>query len=65
LRAAISAPLTPADRGMHAPVLATIRAALGEEQFAQLWAEGQEMIVEQAVAEALMESPAAGSLAVS
>jgi len=40
----------PADRVEYKPNLATIRAALSEEAFAAVWAKGQAMTQERAIA---------------
>jgi tetratricopeptide (TPR) repeat protein len=45
--------LAPADRADHDRDVATVRAALGEEAFAAVWAEGRAMTMEQAIDEAL------------
>jgi hypothetical protein len=41
-----------------AKVIAATRAALGEEQFAAAWAEGQALTLERAIAAAVAEDPA-------
>jgi predicted ATPase/transcriptional regulator with XRE-family HTH domain len=46
-------PLVPVDRPSHIALLATVRAALGEEGFAVAWAEGRALLLEEAVALAL------------
>jgi DNA-binding SARP family transcriptional activator/predicted ATPase/predicted negative regulator of RcsB-dependent stress response len=49
VRAAIGAPLPPAEQANHDRVVATMRASLGGSQFTALWAEGQALTLEQAV----------------
>ena len=44
---------TPAERDEHDQAIAAARAALGEEAFAEAWAEGQAMTPEEAIAYAL------------
>ncbi len=53
IREAISAPLTPSDRGDHERSLAAARATLGVAAFAAAWAAGRAMTVEQAAEYAL------------
>jgi DNA-binding CsgD family transcriptional regulator/tetratricopeptide (TPR) repeat protein len=53
LRAALSAPMWPAERVEYERYLATARAALDEEAFAAAWAAGHALRLEQAIAEAL------------
>jgi predicted ATPase/class 3 adenylate cyclase/Flp pilus assembly protein TadD len=57
-REAVGATLPPSERGDHDLQAAGARAALGEEEYAALWAEGRVMPLEQAVAYA-MEPPSA------
>jgi hypothetical protein len=45
----------PVDDEVHAAGLAAARAALGDEAFDRLWAEGKAMTLEEAVAYALAE----------
>jgi predicted ATPase/DNA-binding SARP family transcriptional activator len=52
-REAFWLPLPPAERAERDRAIAAVRAALGEEDFAAAWAEGQAMQLKQAVAEAL------------
>ncbi len=52
-RVALGTPRAPAERAAYDRRVAVVRAALGEEQFARAWAEGQAMTLEQAVASAL------------
>jgi predicted ATPase/class 3 adenylate cyclase len=53
LRAAIGAPLPPAEHAEHERFHSAGRAALGEEAFAAAWAAGRVLSLEQAVAYAL------------
>jgi non-specific serine/threonine protein kinase len=53
VRGALHMPLVDADRGEHERVVATMRAALGEEGFAAAWAEGHTLSLEEAVTLAL------------
>jgi hypothetical protein len=55
-RAAIGAPLPPADRRAHDGLTMAARAALGEEAFAEAWAAGRALPLEQVVAEALADA---------
>jgi tetratricopeptide (TPR) repeat protein len=57
LRAAIGAPLPPADRAEHDRSVAATRIALGKEAFAAAWAEGRAMSLAQACDYALQEQP--------
>jgi hypothetical protein len=50
---AFSLPLSPDDRRAYAESIAAARAALGEQDFAAAWAEGQAMTLDQAVTDAL------------
>jgi len=59
LRASLSAPFPRQVRGGYVSDLATIRAALGDEEFAAAWAEGKAMTLDQALDAALAE-PEAG-----
>jgi predicted ATPase/DNA-binding XRE family transcriptional regulator len=52
-RAAIGAPLPPADRAEHAATAQAARAALGDDAFAAAWAAGQALTLDQAAAGAL------------
>jgi hypothetical protein len=49
-RCAMGTPLPPIDRERYERALADARRALGEERFAALWAEGEAMTLDQAVA---------------
>ncbi len=53
LRSAINVPLPPSMRAEYEPRFSTIRAECGTEAFAECWAEGQAMSVEQAIGYAL------------
>jgi hypothetical protein len=53
LRAAMGAPLPPADRTEHDRSVAAVRSALGEEAFAAAWAEGRALTLEAAITLAL------------
>ncbi len=57
-RAARGTPLPPAERPAYARAVAGVRALLGEAATAAAWAAGERLAPEQAVAEALGESPA-------
>jgi AMMECR1 domain-containing protein len=59
LRGAIGLFRTPRDEEANARLIATVRAALGEERFAASWEEGRAMSLEQAIEYALEETPAA------
>ena len=50
LRQAIGAPMPPVERAGYERMIAIARAQLGEEVFALIWAEGQRMTPEQALA---------------
>jgi tetratricopeptide (TPR) repeat protein len=52
LRDALGTPLPPADRPDHDGAVAAARTAMGEAAFAAAWAQGQEMSLEQTIAEA-------------
>jgi hypothetical protein len=54
-RPALSLPLTPDDRRAYAESIAGARAALGEDEFAAAWAEGQAMSLDRAIDYALAE----------
>lgn len=53
LRTTISVPLPPSMRAEYEPTRSTIRAHVKEEEFADTWAEGQALSVEQAMEYAL------------
>ena len=53
LRAALGAPQPPVDRALYAPLLATVRVALGEDAFAAAWEAGRALLLEQAMTVAL------------
>ena len=53
LRAAIGVPLRPHEQASHTQAVQALRAALGEEAFANAWAEGRALSLEEAVALAL------------
>ena len=53
LRDAIGVPLAVAWQPDHAPVVAVVRDALGEDGFAAAWAAGRNLRPEEAVAEAV------------
>jgi predicted ATPase/class 3 adenylate cyclase len=55
LREVLGAATAPAMRASYDRTLATVRAALGEAEFARLWQAGREMSREQAVSYALMD----------
>jgi predicted ATPase/DNA-binding SARP family transcriptional activator len=57
LRSAIGTPRAPAARAGYQRLVDTLRAGLGEEAFAQAWAAGRAMTLEQAVADAMDEAP--------
>jgi predicted ATPase/DNA-binding CsgD family transcriptional regulator len=59
LREEIGTPLENIERAKHEPFIAAARKALGEETFANAWAEGRELTPEQAL-EAWRERAAAG-----
>jgi len=52
LREVIGAPLPPGFRALYERVMVTARAHLGEAAFAETWAQGRAMTLEQALAEA-------------
>jgi len=52
VRAAVGAPLPPIDRPDHDRVVAEARATLGDDGFAEAWAVGHALPLEQAIAEA-------------
>jgi hypothetical protein len=56
LRDALGAPLPPADRADYERQVAAVRATLGEEAFAAVWAEGRGMPLEEAAAFAMAET---------
>ena len=49
--------LYPAERAAYERQLSAARVQLGEDAYAAAWAEGQALTLEQAIAEALSESP--------
>jgi non-specific serine/threonine protein kinase len=53
LRDVLGAPVPPPDRARHDEVLASVRASLGEERFAAIWAAGRALPLAQAIAEAV------------
>ncbi|HLY32201.1 MAG TPA: hypothetical protein VKQ36_14315, partial [Ktedonobacterales bacterium] len=55
LRESIGAPLSPGERQTADSELALLRIALTEEGFAEAWAEGRAMTLEQAVEYAMQE----------
>ena len=57
LRQALGVPLWPEERAGHERALQAMRATLGEEAFAAIWASGVALAPEQAVAEALAVDP--------
>ncbi len=57
LRAAADTPLPPPDRARYEPVIAAIRAALGDHRFDAARARGQALSLEQAVARAREDTP--------
>jgi DNA-binding CsgD family transcriptional regulator len=57
LREAIGAPLPPGFRALYERVMVTARAHLGEAAFAETWAQGRAMTLEQAIAEAEQTAP--------
>jgi hypothetical protein len=61
LREALGAPRYGHQRAIRSRVLASVRAALGEEAFAAAWAEGEAMTRERAIAYALEGPPPAHS----
>ena len=48
--ASMGIPLDPADRVDHERTIAAVRARLGDELFAKVWAEGRAMLLQEAVA---------------
>jgi hypothetical protein len=59
-RRALGAPRPPIERAEQEATVLAARAALDEAAFATAWAEGEALSLEEAVAEALAEEPAAG-----
>jgi predicted ATPase/DNA-binding SARP family transcriptional activator len=59
LRESIGAPLPPVERAEYDRTVEVARAALGEEVFVAVWAEGQAMPLEQAMDLAMESSPTA------
>jgi|SRR5579871_57973 len=57
LREAIGSPLSPNEKEELDRKVATARASLGEEAFAEAWEQGQAMTIEQAIEYALQEDP--------
>ena len=55
-RAALGIARPPTDQAAYDQRVAAVRAALGEEEFARAWAEGQAMTLEQAIASALEDA---------
>ena len=55
VRVSTGRPLTPVDRAVFDRYVAAVGAQLGEAAFAAMWAEGQQMTLEQAKAAALAE----------
>ncbi|MBI3660878.1 tetratricopeptide repeat protein [Candidatus Acetothermia bacterium] len=55
LRESIGAPLPPSDRTDYERHLATVRASLSEGAFANAWAQGRAMTLEQAIDYALQK----------
>ncbi|HWQ11215.1 MAG TPA: tetratricopeptide repeat protein [Roseiflexaceae bacterium] len=53
LREASNIPIWPDDRARYEQIVAAVRAALGDEDFAAAWSAGAALTLEQAVAEAL------------
>ena len=58
LRQVLGAPLPPVERPEYAATVQAARTALGEAAFADAWAAGQAMTLEEAIAEALSDEPA-------
>ncbi len=54
VREAIGAPLPPVDRASYLRTVAAAREALGDHAYAQAWAEGRSLSLEQALAEAII-----------
>jgi tetratricopeptide (TPR) repeat protein len=52
LRAAVGNPLPPADRNTVERAIAGVRAALGESEFGAVWAAGESLPLEEAIADA-------------
>jgi predicted ATPase/DNA-binding SARP family transcriptional activator/uncharacterized protein HemY len=57
LREAIGTPLPPKERKEYGRQIAALREALGEKGFVAAWAEGQAMMLEEAIAYALETKP--------
>ncbi len=57
LRERLGTPLRPFEQAPHGQRVAALQATLGEEAFAAAWAEGQELSLELAFAEALRSNP--------
>jgi tetratricopeptide (TPR) repeat protein len=60
LRAAMGAPLSPAERVEHDRSVAALRTALAEAAYAAAWTEGRAMPLEEITASALVEGEALG-----
>jgi DNA-binding CsgD family transcriptional regulator len=60
LREEIGASLPDVERARHEPLITTARKALGEEAFANAWAEGRELTPEQVLDEGWEQEAAAG-----
>jgi non-specific serine/threonine protein kinase len=56
--------VSPLDRVERERQIASVRQALGDERFAEVWADGQSMSLEQAVEYALTAPPFEGRLSV-
>jgi predicted ATPase len=61
IREAIGSHLNPAVLARYEQLVSDVHAALGEPAFSQVWAEGRALSIEQAVALALENVPAAGA----
>jgi len=57
LREATGTPMTPVETTEYELTLPTVRSRLGEATFNAAWAEGRALIIEQAIALALRNSP--------
>ncbi len=56
-RTVLGTPRPPAEGAAYDRHVAAVRVALGEEEFARAWAEGQAMTLEQAIAYAIEDGP--------